>query len=354
MRLSHAAAVVLAVGLGAWLHSGEGGTPSPELLQAPGVRGAPPAPEHPPHGYVVSKTLPGLAEAVDLTFVFTRDEIYVPIAVRRPAGPGPFPAILLGSGNGAGGMPEVERQTARLGPMMDRMLARGYVVAYAEYRNEIPYLYEQINRASNLEDNISGGQRTLKSAPSLDSDDYIAIIRYLQSLPYVDADAVGTYGVSHSGELMLKAASEITFGAAVPNEGAAHEFLSVDTGPSIPRKGTEIQLQDVEVVKRHADKARAMARIRRIETPFLHLGRDDDHLQGIFKLSHEWMVEAGKDSIWASFDHPVHGYGFLYPEPDGAFRPDPIQEKAFGLVMAFFDKHLKHSHATTPSGARRP
>lgn len=321
-----------------------------EAAQARGVPGAQPAKALPAHAYVVSKSLSGIAEPVDLIFVLTRDEIYVPIALRKPAGSGPFPAILLGSGNGQGGMPEVERQAARLGPMMGRMVARGYVVAYAEYRNEIPYLYEQIDRSTNLEDNISGGQRTLKSTPSLDSDDYIAIVQYLQSRPDVDADAVGTYGVSHSGELMLKAASEITFGAAVPNEGAAYEFLSVDTGPSAPRKGTEIQFQDIELVRKRADKAKAMARIRRIKTPFLHLGRDDDHLQGVFKLSHEWMVEAGKDSTWASFDHPVHGYGFLYRKADGSFNPDPIQEKAYELVMTFFDKHLKHSHATTAGG----
>lgn len=321
-----------------------------DLGQARGVAGAQPAAEIPVHAYTITKALPGSATPVDLTFVLTRDEIYVPIGIRKPTGDGPFPAILMGSGNGAGGMPEVERQAARLGPMMDQMLGRGYVVAYAEYRNEIPYLYEEIDRAENLSDNISGGQRTLKSSPTLDSDDYVAIIHYLQSLPYVDKDAVGAYGVSHSGELMLKAASQITFGAAVPNEGAAHEFLSVNTGPTAPRKGTEIQYQDIEVVRKNADKAKGMARIRRINTPFLHLGRDKDHLQGIFMLAHQWMKEAGKDSTWVSFDHPVHGYGFIYADENSVYNPDPIQRKAFDVVMAFFDKHLKHSHGTTSSG----
>jgi dienelactone hydrolase len=350
VRLRHRAfAAALLLALTAVAAGASRTAPLTERDQAKGVAGAPPASEVPVHAYTITKTLAGATTPVDLTFVLTRDEIYVPIAVRRPEGTGPFPAILMGSGNGAGAMPEVERQAARLGPMMDRMLARGYVVAYAEYRNEIPYLYEQIDRSENLSDNISGGQRTLKSNPTLDSDDFIAIIQYLQSLPYVDKDAVGTYGVSHSGELMLKAASQITFGAAVPNEGAAHEFLSVDTGPAAPRKGTEIQFQDIEVVKRHADKAKAMARIRRINTPFLHLGRDTDHLQGIFRLSHEWMKEAGKDSTWVSFDHPEHGYGFLYADKNGAYKPDPIQQKAFEVVMAFFDEHLKHSHGTTNS-----
>lgn len=319
--------------------------------QARGVPGAPPADELASHGYVITKPVPGSDIPADFTFVLTRDEIYVPLAVRRPKGSGPFPAITMGSGEGRGGMAQVERQVERLASMQDRMIARGYLVAYVNYRNEIPYLYEQIQRSVNLADNISGGRRTLKSNPTLDSDDLVAVIRYLQTLPYVDKDAIGATGVSHSGEMIMKAAAEITFGAGVPVEGASHEFLSVNTGPTAPRKGTEIQYQDIEVVKKNADKALATERIRRIKTPILHMGRDSDHLQGIFQLTHAWMLEAGKDSTWASFDHPVHGYAFIYRQKDGSFQPDPIQQKAFDMMMAFFDKHLKHSHKAT-SGER--
>lgn len=279
--------------------------------QAPGVRGAAPAEFLPPHGYTITKTLPGSTIPADLTFLLTRDEIYVPIAVRKPAGKGPFPAILMGAGT------------------------------------------VKTPRAQDLSDNISGGRRVLKSSASLDSDDYISIIQYLQSLPYVDKNAVGTYGVSHSGELMEKAAAEITWGAAVPNEGAAHEFLNVDTGPRAPRKGTEMWLNDVEEARKLADKAFAMERIKRIQTPFLHVGRDGDAQQGIFKLVHQWMVEAGKDSTWVTFDHPVHGYGFIYAQKDGSYQPDPIQQKVFEVVMAFFDKHLKHAHATGRDDSHR-
>jgi len=338
--------IICAVGVFSLVGGQPGAAFEPTDKQAQGVKGEAPADVEPPHGFVITKTLPGSAIPVDLTFVYTADEIYVPIAVRKPAGAGPFSAILMGSGNGAGGMPEVERQAGRLGPMMERMIARGYVVAYAEYRNEIPYLYQKTPRAKNLADNISGGRRVLKSNASLDSDDYISIIQYLQSLPYVDKDAVGTYGVSHSGELMEKAAAEITWGAAVPNEGAAHEFLNVDTGPRAPRKGTEMWINDVDTARKLADKAFAMERIKRIQTPFLHVGRDGDGQQGIFQLVHEWMVEAGNDSTWVTFDHPVHGYGFIYAKQDGSYQPDPIQQKTLDLVMAFFDKHLKHKHTT--------
>lgn len=303
---------------------------------------APTAPERPAHGFAVTRPVRGSNIPMELTFVLTRDEIYVPIAIRKPAGSGPFPAITMGRGDGRGGYQHVEREVARLATMQDRMIERGYVVAYVNYRNEIPHLYETSDPAVNLPDDISGGDnRTLKSAPSLDSDDFIAIINYLKTLSYVDPKRIGAVGVSHSGEMILKAAAQITFACGVAIEGASHEFLSVNTGPTAPRKDDEIQYNDIEVVRRNAEKAKAMERIRRIETPILHIGREKDHLQGIFELAHEWMLEAGKDSTWASFDHPDHGFPYIYAQPDGAFKPDPVQREAFELFMNYFDARLK-------------
>jgi len=303
---------------------------------------APVASELPSHGYVITQAVRGSAIPMELTFVLTRDEIYVPIAVRKPQGDGPFPVITMGRGDGKGGVPHLEKQVELLASMQDEMIRRGYVVVYVNYRNEIPHLYERTERAQNLPDDVSGGaRRTLKSAPTLDSDDLVSIFKYLQTLPYVNKNAIGAIGVSHSGEMILKAAAETTFAAGVAVEGASHEFLSVDTGPKAPRKGTEIQYQDIEVVRKNADKAQAMERIRRIKTPILHIGRETDHLQGIFKLAHEWMLEAGKDSTWVSFDHPAHGYPFIYRKGDGSYRPEPIQQQTFEIFMDFFDRHLQ-------------
>jgi len=302
---------------------------------------APVAAELPPHGYVIAKTVRGSDIPVDYAFVLTRDEIYVPVAIRKPKGNGPFPLITIGRGNGRGGLPHVETQVERLASMQDLMIARGYAVAYVTYRNEIPHLYNQVGRARNIGDDVSGEGRTLKSSPSLDSDDMISILAYLRTVPYVKADAVGCIGVSHSGEMILKVAAETSFTCGVAIEGASHEFLCVNTGPEAPRKDGVLQYQDKELVRKNADKARAMERIRRIRTPILHIGRDRDHLQGIFQLAHEWMLEAGKDSTWVSMDHPDHGYPYLYRRGDGSFEPDAVQKQAFETFMAYFDKHLK-------------
>ena len=143
---------------------------------------APVAKELPPHGYSMTRAVRGSAIPMELTFVLTRDEIYVPISIRKPAGDGPFPVITMGRGDGKGGGPHLEAQVDLLASMQDEMSKRGYVVVYVNYRNEVPYLYENIARAENLPDDISGGvRRTVKSSPTLDSDDLIAIFKYLRS-----------------------------------------------------------------------------------------------------------------------------------------------------------------------------
>ena len=44
---------------------------------------------------------------------------------------------------------------------------------------------------------------------------------------------------------------------------------------------------------------------------------------------------------WQSFDHPAHGYVFIYNQPD---KRDDTQAKTFDIFMDYFDKHLKHGH----------
>lgn len=309
--------------------------------------GAPPA-TMPPHGYVTTKAVPGSDIPADYTFVLTHDEVYVPISVRKPKGNGPFPAITMGSGEGKAGMKQVERLTESLSQMQDRMLARGYVVVTINYRNEVPEAYQTYAPAENVADTTSGGNRTRKSTSTLDHVDLISIIQYLQTLPYVDKDAVGSMGVSHSGEMILKAAAEYAFGAGVCIEPAVHELLNVDEGRNAPRKGTEIQFQDANTVREFANKNVAMDRLKKIKTPIVVFGRDNDHNQGMFRLGYEWLKEAGGNVEWQSFGHGVHGYVFIYNQKDGSFKPDAVQQQAYDAFMTYFDKHLKHAHAADP------
>jgi dienelactone hydrolase len=290
----------------------------------------------------IDQTLPESDTNWQIHLVQTRDEIYVPIGVRKPEGDGPFPMILIGSGQGRDGILKIEQSMDRFQELMGRLVDRGYVAAFVNFRNEVPFYYNEIAGAGLLEDNVSGSNRTLQSVSTLDSDDYLSIVEHAKALPYTDPNGIGAIGSSHSGEIILKGTAVVELGAAVPAEPAAIEYLGMDIS-NAPRdaSGRELQMQDVEAVKSIADKESTMRRTSTINTPLLVIGRDTDHLQGIFRLSYEWIAEAGKDVTWKSFDHPEHGFALLGKVDGQEFEVDKVQEEVFALYMEFFDEHLK-------------
>ncbi|MCP5118219.1 MAG: prolyl oligopeptidase family serine peptidase, partial [bacterium] len=180
--------------------------------------------------------------------------------------------------------------------------------------------------------------RRLLSRPPLDHDDLLSTVEYVKNLTFVDAGRVGLIGSSHGGELILKAATEKDFAAGVLAEPAANEYLAVARHKLPPG---EPQLQDKQRVSELADKPAAMERIRKINTPMLVIGRDDDHLQGVFRLTYEWLKEAGKDVEWASYNHPRHGFIFPGRAKDRAYHPDDTQQAAISRVMQFVKAKMK-------------
>lgn len=303
-----------------------------------------PEAESGPTSFIIDRRIPNSVEHYELHLFQTRDEIYAPVGVRRPLGRGDVPVIIMSTGNGRNGVGEIEDRLDRLESMMNRILERGYAVAYVNVRNEIPNAYAKRSELpASIADNMSGHDyRVLSADATLDSDDYIYAIRYLEDLPWVTG--VGAFGISHSGELILKAAAETDFEAGVVVEGASHEFLAVDTSKAerSGMDGTEMQLRSVESVEKIANKDLAMARIRQINTPILNIGRQGDHLEGLFLAAHEWMIEADRNSTWSLLTHQEHGFPFHYESlQTGEYKPDEIQERSFEIIMDFFDEYLQ-------------
>ncbi len=274
---------------------------------------------------MLSEPVPGSDSPLQLTFVPTRDGIYTPIALRKPPGDGPFSAVLFLAGNGGGGMAAARNAMLNRGYASDRFLREGYVVAWLRYRAEIRRAYESAQP-------LPKEGRVLPRSP-LDHDDLIAIAGYIGRLPFVDRARVGLVGSSHGGEMILKAASEIDIAAGVLCEPASHEFLSVAMD-QLP--GGEPQLQDIARVRELANEEKAMARIRKIDSPLLVIGRDGDHLQGVFRLTYEWLQKAGKDAEWVSYDHPRHGFALPRRGSDGKYELNKAQESSIAKMLEFF------------------
>lgn len=280
--------------------------------------------------WVITEQFGGSRSPVELHFTPTRDGVYTPIALRKPPGEGPFPAVLFFAGNGGGGMATARNGLRARDYAPRRFLEAGYVVGWLRYRAEVRNAYRGAEP-------LPEKGRVLPRSP-LDHDDLISIIDYVKKLAFVDPERVGLAGSSHGGELILKAASETTFAAGALLEPAAVEYLAIAM-EKLPRG--EPQLQDKRKAMELADKAEAMERIGRIQAPLLVVGRDSDHLQGVFKLTYEWLAEAGKQVEWASYDHPRHGFALPRDVRDDGSGPDEIQKAAVERMLAFFAKRMK-------------
>ena len=296
-----------------------------------------------PERVVLTETVDG--RPIDLAFIETWDGLYAPIGVRRPEGEGPFPMVLLASGNGGEGMAWIRDAVRNRGYIMDRLAEAGFASAWIRYRTEVELGY---NDGGKLVRDMRQGRELFNRSP-LEYEDEIAIIEHVKTLDYVDPGRIGLIGMSHGGEMVLKIASEYHgIAAAVACEPASHEYLALtpdDTAfvndETQLRNIENMQMAETEKVRRRIDTAIATGRINAIDTPILVMGREDDHLQGIFRTTYELLNEAGKDVEWVSFDHHIHGY--IYPErgADGAYVVDEVQDEAIGSIISYLDRHLK-------------
>jgi dienelactone hydrolase len=273
------------------------------------------------------------------------DGAYIPVGLRKPEGPGPFPLVLFATGNGGGGMKMLRDHVQSKAWTQDRLLEAGYAVAWMRYRAEVDYAYDKIGKLIQ-----SGRQhRQLFNRGPLEYEDAMAVAEYAKTLPFIAGDRLGYIGVSHGGEMALKIASEYHgFRAMVASEPASHEFLRLkpdNTAHVDPKTGLlnveKMLMREAEKVRPRITEDVARARVAPIQTPIFVQGRDRDELQGIFRVSYDLLHEMGKDAIWKSYDHDLHG--FIYPVrgTDGAFAPDELQRQAFADTLAFFDKHMK-------------
>jgi hypothetical protein len=271
----------------------------------------------------------------------TMDGLYTPYALRLPAGPGPRPFVFLAYGNGGGGLDWLRDRVAHYPSVMERLAGAGYACAWGRYRSEVELGYHS---GGPLVHDRRQGMDLFNRAP-LEFEDEVAILDDVRSLPGIDAERIGHVGVSHAGEMLYKIASAypdaVTAGVAC--EPANHEFLDLDTDATVTvnpdtslRDIEEMQMRSAEYVRPRINEALVAERIGPIRTPMLVMGRDDDHLQGIFRVSYDVLAEAGKDVEWASYDHPLHGY--IFPVDDAV---DRTQSTAIDGVIDYLDRHLK-------------
>lgn len=284
---------------------------------------------------------PVTAGGIPLTvhLVFSDDGIYVPAVIMTPPTRGPHPAVIcLHGGSGGLGASWLVDFAVNRGYVFERLCREGYAVVWTEGRKEIEYAYGSDIPAV------------------LDHHDVINTFRYTQDLPFVDPERIGFFGVSHGGELQMKLITELKEGPAalIPSEPAVIEYL--DLRIEGPREEWNLQFND-DLSDEQIDLERALDRIEPIspDLPILVLGRDTDHLQGLFKKLHELLERTGKRVEWASYDHPEHayhwgpvraqkviGYEGSVADVEGHYETDPTQAETLTKVMSFLNEHVRN------------
>lgn len=298
-----------------------------------------------PYPPLLTEELAGSDSPADYLLAETLDGLYTPYALRLPAGDGPHPFVLIAYGNGGGGIDWLRDRVHRFRHVTDVLLAAGYACAWARYRTEVELGY---NTGGALRIEGRQGMELMNRAP-LEYEDEVAILRHVGGHPAIDQGRLFHLGVSHAGEMLFKLCSQYAglLRAGVAAEPASHELLTLrlDDEPTVVSVNGMRDIESMEI--RSTDHARARitdpelvsARLDGVDIPVLVLGRDQDELQGIFRLTYELLAEKRSDAEWRSWSHDVHGY--IYPEAEehGVPQVDDVQREALEVIVEFFDKY---------------
>ncbi|MCC7176353.1 MAG: dienelactone hydrolase family protein [Bryobacterales bacterium] len=234
---------------------------------------------------------------VQQTYIKSKDGLYVAAAIRKPKGDGPFPAIIIFHGAPGGrGMEQLVGWSRgdTGGPVWERFLQEGYVVAVADYR---------------------GGNMNLVSTPSTTGvitaiDDGLAVIDYVRGLKYVNPDRLNLYGVSLGGNLVMQLVSRVHVNAAILGAPAVMWYLGIQAPPGAAGADRfKAAKPDPEVARKN---------IEPVKTPVLILVGTADSLQPMARMLHDALAAAGKT---VRLDVYEHGYHDFCLGPQGQNRP---------------------------------
>jgi dienelactone hydrolase len=227
----------------------------------------------------------------------TRGEAWL----RKPPGEGPFPAVILVHGGAPRWSSDLLRYYARH-VHASRFLEQGYVVVTMTRRD----LDLALPRA--------------EQQPAV--MDAVAVLDYVRSLPYVDADSVVVRGTSVGGYLALEMAAEREVAAIVVEEPFVFPFVGMNAGDA-------------------AGQVPDMRRIERLHSPIFDI--EGDQTPDINEFNTEVflpaLTRAGKELVLERYPGELHSFAFF----DNAARTlHPAKSlQAFQSIDAFFRAHLR-------------
>jgi dipeptidyl aminopeptidase/acylaminoacyl peptidase len=235
--------------------------------------------------HVVSET----ESPVQQVYIKSKDGAYFAAAMRKPAGNGPFPALVYFHGYPGGrGMEQlVTWSRGDTGaPVWERFLKEGFVVVVADYRNVFTFAHALLPIPTDAVTYV---------------DDGMAVVDYVRKLPYVDTSRITLYGVSLGGNLVAHLIGRTQVYKAVLGAPAVMSLLGAD----VPEKPADPKnrYKDLKL-----DLARARKNVAAMSCPVLLLVGTADGLIHVDRQLHDLMVEAGKPIQMEIYEKGYHDF----------------------------------------------
>ena len=253
-------------------------------------------------------------------------------AVRKPAGAGPFPAIIfLHGGLGQSRMEALQRNAVD-SPAQARFLAWGYVT-------------------------VTATRRAIREDPQDRGviDDTLALVRQVKKMPEVDPESVALYGGSGGGTLALEVASvSDELAAIVAGEPATIIYMGMFTkehvvldekGRATGDRRWDVMNADPHELYTPEIQRHTRNKLERLSTPTLILHGDQHQLKKFnFEVFVPEMVALQKPVTLMKFPGEFHGFYW------GQGRIPPLAERANIRAEEWLREHLPTTPSPVPEG----
>lgn len=214
------------------------------------------------------------------------------------------------------------------GPVWERLLQEGYVVVVGDYRGSLPKVSGPVPTEA----------PTATPANAMASD-ALAILEHMRSLPFIDANRIGVYGVSLGGDVALHVAARTTVRALVLGAPASRNFLGAQ------RYASGERLNDYSnEAPPPMDAAIAKANVAALRNETLLLVGTKDALLPLTKLLYQQLISGDRKAELHIYRNGYHDFPMGPQCHDPVRFPQPFidaTEHSLGLTMEWLQRVMR-------------